>query len=289
MWELLGYRLAQSISLFFPGVSYFIADCLADAHFIFSHRDRNSVIQNLRTIYGPVGKRELRREARKVFHQFGRYLVEFLRFPVLDRQAFSKGVEVEGLEHLESALKRGKGVIGVSAHYGNWELGAAGLSLLGYPIHAVVLAHSNPAVNRFFIQMRVQKRIRVIPIGQPVWETLDCLSKNEILLMAGDRDFSANGVEIFFFNRPSHFPKGPAALSLRSGSPVVIAFLVREEDGRLRLFFEPPIFPKEDGSFRENLLSMTQEIAHRLEQQIRKDPSQWVIFEPFWDKQQGNR
>ena len=69
----------------------------------------------------------------------------------------------------------------------------------------------------------------------------------------------------------------------------MISFLVREEDGTLRLFFEPPIFPKEGGSFRENLRCMTQEIARRLEQQVRKDPSQWVIFEPFWDKQQANR
>src|SRR3989338_5132783 len=101
--------------------------------------------------------------------------------------------------------------------------------------------------------------------------------------MAGDRNFSKGGVEVSFFDQPTVLSRGPAALSLRSGSPLIMVFLVREPSGRLCLFFEPPLFPKEGGSFRENLLAMTQEIASLLERQIRKDPSQWLVFQPFWN------
>ena len=290
MWELFLYRLSQWISLWFPiRASYFIADLVGDGHFFFSHKDRISVIRNLEVIYGETERGRLRQKARKVFHNFGRYLVEFLRFPRLDRDAFVRNVAIDGLEHLDAALSRGKGAIGVSAHIGNWELGAAGLSLLGYRINTIVQDHPNPAVNRLFIQLRVKKNIRVISRGQPVWEILPCLSKNEILLMAGDRDFAANGIVVTFFNQPAVLPKGPATLSLRSGSPLLIVFMVREGERRLRLRFEPPIFPKKGGSFKERLLSMTQEVAQRLEKQIKQDPSQWLIFQPFWKTVQEER
>jgi len=284
MGEFFLYYLSQWVFLFLPiGVSYFIADRIGDGHFLFAHKDRDSVLHNLKVICGEIGERRLRARARKVFQYFGRYLVEFLRLPRLNRRTFLKSVSVEGLEHLDAALARGKGAIGVSAHFGNWELGAAGLALLGYRTNVIVLDHPNPAVNRLFIRMRQQKGLRVLSPRQPVWETLACLSRNEILLMAGDRDFADNGVEVSFFQHAVVFPKGPAALSLRSGSPLIITFVVRES-GRLRFFFEPPIFPKRTGPFRERVLSMTQEIAHRLEKQIQMTPSQWFIFQPFWNR-----
>ena len=229
MWEFFLYRLAQWASLRFPiSLSYFIVERLGDGHFLFSHKDRASVLQNLEVLCKENGRRDLRKKGRKVFHNFGRYLVEFLRFPRLTRHSFLREVTVEGLDHLDAALGRGKGAIGVSAHLGNWELGAAGLSLLGYPINAVAMAHPNPSVNRLFLRMRTQKGVRVMAMGEPVWHLLDCLARNEILLMVGDRDFSDTGIDVSFFGQTALFPKGPAALSLRSGSPLITCFLIRE-------------------------------------------------------------
>ena len=287
LWEFLLYRLAQGACSLLPlGISYFIAERLGDGHFLFSHKDRNGVLQNLEVICGKIRKKERWEKGRKVFHNFGRYLVEFLRFPKLSRSFFLEDVAVEGLDHLDTALAKGKGAIIISAHLGSWEIGAAQLSLLGYRVNAVVLPHPNPAVNRLFVQMRQQKGIRVVVTEEPVWKLLDCLSRNEILLMVGDRDFSENGIEITFFDRPAVFPKGPVTLALRSGSPLVIAFLLRDPTGRLRLLLRPPIFPKETGPFKENVRALTQDIAHFFEKQIRKDPSQWLIFKPFWDSRE---
>ena len=284
MWEFLLYRVAQWASLCLPlKVSYFIAERLGDGHFLFSHKDRASVLQNLRVICGKIEREELQEKGRKVFHNFGRYLVEFLRFPKWTRSFFIENVAVEGRDHLDAALARGKGAIVVSAHLGSWEVGAAQLSLLEYRVHAVVLPHPNVSVNRLFVQMRRQKGIQVVATGESVWKLLGCLSRNEILLMVGDRDFSENGIEIGFFDRPAIFPKGPAALALRSGSPLIVAFLVRDPGGRLRLLLKPPIFPKESGPFTENVRALTQEVAHLFEKQIQKDPSQWLIFKSFWN------
>ena len=287
MWEFLLYRLAQWASLYLPlGVSYFIAERLGDGHFLFSHKDRTGVLQNLEVICGKIQKQERWQRARKVFHNFGRYLVEFLRFPKLNRSSFIEDVAAEGLDHLDSALARGKGAIIVSAHLGSWEVGAAQLSLLKYRVNAVVLPHPNALVNRLFVQMRREKGIQVVVTEEPVWKLLDCLSRNEILLMVGDRDFAETGTKVTFFGRPAVFPKGPAALALRSGSPLVVAFLVRDAD-RLRLLLKSPIFPEGSGPFKESVRALTQQVAHLFEQQIQKDPSQWLIFKPFWNNRRA--
>ena len=190
-------------------------------------------------------------------------------------------VSVEGLEHVEKAFQNGKGVIGITAHFGNWEWGGVGLSLLGFPVHALVLNHKNSRVNQFFVRQRAQKGIHVVPLNHSIWETVQHLTKNEMLLLVADREFSNNGIPVSFLNRKVFFPRGPAALSRRCGSPLVVGFVIRQGKASFRLVFKKPIYVKKTRDPSQDLQRTTQKVATLLEETIRRYPTQWFLFQGF--------
>lgn len=279
MFQYLLYRLTQGMVSVLPlRFSYWISHRIADLHFLFSHRSRRQVLKNLHWIDG--GDPSLQRSrGREVFRHFGEYLVDFLRLSVIPNEEFLKCVEVAGIEHIQKSLQKGKGLIVVTAHFGNWEWGGVELSLLGYPVHAVALSHRNRWVNDFFVRQRSQKGVHVIPMDGEVWEIIQHLSKNEIVLLVADRDFSNNGIPVSFLGRKVCLPRGPAALSRRCGSPLVVGFVIRHKKGSFRLVFEAPIEPERTRDFSLDLEKVTQRLGGLLENYIRRYPTQWLLFE----------
>ena len=280
MLEYFLYRLAQGLVSVLPlGLSYWIAGRIADLHFFFSHKSRRQVFKNLHWIYDGRPLRDSSQKAREVFHHFAEYLVDFLRLSDMGEEEFLTRVHVTGLEYVQGGLKKGKGLIAVTAHFGNWEWGGVELSLLGYPVHALALAHRNRLVNQFFIQQRNQKGIHVVSKDRDIWKITEHLGKNELLVLVTDRDFSNNGIPVSFLGRNVYFPRGPAALSRRCGSPLVVGFVIRERKDTFHLVFEPPIAIEKTENLSEDLQQMTQTLALRFENTIRRYPTQWLLFE----------
>lgn len=279
MLQYLLYRLAQGMFSILPlWMSYWIARRIADLHFFLSHKSRRQVLKNLHWIYngGPPVRMQ---EGRGVFQNFGEYLVDFLRLSSIKREEFFRRVRVTGIEHIQNTLQKGKGLIVVTAHFGNWEWGGVALSLLGYPVHAVALNHRNRLVNDFFVKQRMQKGVHVVPMDEDIWEIIQTLAKNEILLLVADRDFTGNGIPVSFLGRRVYFPRGPAALSRRCESPLIVGFVIRDQKGFFRLVFEPPIAPERTENLSSDLEKMTQRVASLLEDYIRRYPTQWLLFE----------
>jgi len=275
MFQYLLYQIAQFLVTRLPlRASYWLADKISDLHFIFSSKSRGNVVRSLHWVYnGKVV--DVRQEAREVYRNFGKYLADFLQLSSLSDRAILDRLEVQGLDHIQQAFQEKRGVIAVTAHFGNWEWGAVGLSLMGYPVHALALSHENHRVNQFFVNQRKEKGVHVIPMRSSIWKVIHCLNQNEMLLLVGDRETSGNGIPVQFFGRPVYFPHGAAALSKRCGSPIVIGFMVRKPGGRFSLVFEPPIVPKK----QQDLKTITQEVASRLEKTIRQYPTQWFSFQ----------
>ncbi len=282
MVQYLLYRITRFVVNHVPlDLSYWIADRVADLHFAFSGKSRRQVLTNLRLLRDEKSLPE-NQAARQVFQNFGKQIVDFLRLSQIDRKRFLDAVEIEGLEHIQNSLRQGKGVIGVTAHFGNWEWGAAGLSLLGFPVHALVLHQSNRRVNELFNNERSGKGIHVIPMTKSVsvWDVASTLAKrNEILLLAADRDISSNGVPVSFLGRDFYLPRGPAALSRRCGSPLIVGFVVRHAKGCFRLTFAPPVEVERTKNPICDIQRMTQKVANIMEAVIRRYPTQWFLFE----------
>lgn len=284
MFNYIIYRIGQFISLSLPiKITYRIAVFFSDLHYIFVYRDRGFAAKNLKVIFPEKSKREIRRIRIRMFRNFAKYLVDFFRFSKLDIDYVKNNIKVENIHYIDEALSKGKGAIIVTAHLGNWELGAVVVALLGYPFWVVALPHKYKKVDDFFNSQREGKGVKVIPLGKAVRKSLEILQENNVLALAGDRDFTQkNGVVVDFFGRPAIFPQGPAALSIKTGAGIIPGFMLRNADDSFTLKFEKPLNFIPTGNKDKDLVDLTGQYRNIFQDYIRRYPDQWYMFRKFW-------
>jgi len=275
----IGKFLAESIPV---KLSYFIAERIADIYYLFAFQDQKEVAKNLRVIFPERKEKELRRIRTGLFRNFAKYLVDFFRFEKISQDYIQKKVQVENIAYLKEALSANKGVINVTAHLGNWELGGIAVALMGYPIFGVALPHQDKQVDEFFNRQREIKGLKVIPLSQAVSRSLSLLKENKIVALVADRDFTQQGICIDFFNKPTIFPSGPAIFSLRTKAPILPVFLIRKKQDYFVLKFEKPIYPLEGKDMNDNIRDIIYCYKTIFEEYIKKYPQQWYMFRKFW-------
>ena len=211
------YKISEAVALLIPlRLAYALAKILSGIYYIFAFRDRRMVTDNLKVIFPLKGDREIAVIRFRVFRNFAKYLVDFLRFKKLDKKYISEKVKIINMESVQEGLSRGNGVILLTAHLGNWELGGMVISQLGYSLLTVALAHKSPKVDRFFNDKRESKGMEVLPLGKAAKHCLRGLRNNRLLALVGDRDFTDKGRVTDFFGKPAILPEGAAVLSLQT-------------------------------------------------------------------------
>ena len=270
-----------------PPLCFKLAGFFSDLHYYFSYRDRRAVENNLRIILSHRKSDEnISSLTRQVFRNFGRYLVEFFMMGKMVNEAYvKKNVKIKNLERISRILKEGKGGIVITAHLGNWELGAVLLTMLGYPLFAIALPHKERPVNDLFNHQRETRGIAVIPTRMAFRRCLEALKENKLIALVADRDFSLNGEPVDFLGRKTLIPTGPAVFSLMTGAPIIPTFLIRDCDGTFTLSISEPIYPplnvaKEDE--RQALLDIMRGYLSVIEREIYLYPTQWLMFRKFW-------
>ncbi len=277
------YLCGQFLALLLPrGVAYFFACSLASFHIIFSPRDWRGVQENLKCIMPDVSVWRKKRIAVQLFFNFSKYLVDFFCFSRVNQRFIAERVKIENENFLKESYNLGKGVLVLTAHIGNWELGGAVLGLLGYPFYAVALPHADPRVNHFFDAQRKRCGVGVIPLGIALKKCFQVLKEGKMVAFLGDRDFSGSGEVFPFFGKPAIFPLGPARFSLRTGASIVPGFMIRRPSGKFSLIFEKPIFPKTENGQDKTERDLASEYIRIIEQYISRYPDQWYLFQPFW-------
>jgi len=277
------YRFGQFLALTFPlRLVYFLGASLAGIYYCLAFHDRRFVKANLRIIFPEKSSRELRKISRMVFRNFAKYLVDFFRFERLDRAYIDKNIKLENLHYFDQALAKGKGVVVLTAHLGNWELGGVVIAQLGYPFWAVALPHKNKKVNDFFDGQRNRKGVKVIAMGKAVRSCITEIRNNHMVALVGDRDFSEKGIVLDFFGKPMHFPEGPAALSLMTGASIVPGFMLRNPDDSFTLRIEKPVEFTPSGNKEKDLADLIGVYKNIIQDYVRKYPEQWYVFRKFW-------
>lgn len=277
------YRLAAFLSQRLPiPLAYWVGLRIADLHYFFSPRTRNAVQRNLTRIFEWRGiqpsRRALRGLTRKTFQNFGKYLVDFFRYTVLTPAEVERLVSIEQLNRLIETTALGRGVIMVTAHLGNWEMGAAVLHALGYSLNAIVAPESAPRVERLLHRQRERRGLHVLHVGHSARSLLRSLQRGEVVALLADRDFSGEQDTIDFFGQPAHLPRGAAWLALQSGAPILPVFVVRLEDDTFWMRIHPPIFPDASAT----LASLMARIRDAMQMEIAERPAQWFVFRDFW-------
>lgn len=264
------------------GLSYRITRLMADAHYFLARPTRRALISNLRVIWGKEkSEREIRRIAHRTFRRFSGYVVDFFSSPQMNRDNIDDWVTINGLHYVNEALSQEKGVITLTAHLGNWELGGITMALKGYPMNAIALSHGKRKATDIFRKQREAKGTKVIPLGVAVRRCFQALKNNELLAMLGDRDVGGKGIMVEFFGKEALVPRGPATFSLETGAAIVPCFIFKNGD-KYELTFEKPILPRSTGDKEKDILNLTKECLKTIEKHIRAHPEEWFLFHRMW-------
>jgi len=193
--------------------------------------------------------------------------------------------EPRGWEHVTQALAAGKGLLLVSGHLSNWELGAGFLAARGVPIEAVARRMNNPLVDGYLTRSRQRLGVTVIFDHDAVKRIPRAVREGKAVGLLADQGVKGLAASyVPFFGRLARTPKGPAVFALRFGIPCVLAVVVRETDGRYRMLFEP--VPVTDTGDREGDTDrIVAAYTAQLERIVRQYPGQYLWHHRRWRRQ----
>lgn len=225
---------------------------------------------------------------------YARYWKEAFRLPTLagDPEVVERIREgIEGLEHLERAYGRGKGVILALPHSGNWDM--AGMWLVqNYGTFATVAERLKPeSLFDAFVRYRESLGFEVLPLTggreAPYERLREVLESGGIVCLMGERDLTSSGVPVMFFGEETTMPAGPAKLAIDTGAallPVHSWFEGTDRDPAWGLKAESPIEVTD-------VAETTQRLADRFAANIAEHPADWHMLQPMWpvDKPKRSR
>ena len=232
----------------------------------------------------PTDHPDVARVARRTFRNFAKYITEIMRFPRLDPLDFARLVHVEGWEHLKEGLARNRGVIFVSIHFGNFDLGGTRIAN-DVKLNVIADDLTNQRLMDLLVGNRSHKNITIhSPVGAAK-KVLGALRRNEmvgLMMDLGPRADAFGNVEASFFGTPTRFPSVAANLARVSGAPILVTAVVREHDNTFRGIALPLIVVERTREAAADIERATQAIALGLERFVREWPDQWYIFRPMW-------
>jgi KDO2-lipid IV(A) lauroyltransferase len=248
---------------------------------------RAAVRDNLRHV---LGREPTRREVASVFRNGALNYWDTFAIPHVSRQDLLNIVDFVGIEHLVAARRKGNGVIVASAHLGSVALVAQLIPALGFPTTGLVEPIDPPEAFDFFARQREAHGARLLPAGRAaVRELLQALHRNEVLGLVADRDVTGNGLMIQFFDAPTRFADGTAALSVRTGAPILVGACARKAGGRFDAWIEPLPAVELTGDTKADVLRLTRAVAERLQYYVASHPEQWTVFQRRWPHQSAAR
>ena len=252
--------------------------------FSLANRQRNSGLRNLAMTMPELSASECESILRACFDNLGRLLVEFSHFPDLNKANISQYVVYEGFENFSEGVRRGKGVIFLTGHFGAWELSSFAHSVYGHPMKFVVREIDNPKVERLISEYRCMGGNVPVRRQNASRDILKALRNNETVGILMDQNtVREEGVFADFFGIPAATTPAVATFALRTGAAVIPGFLIWDESlQKHRLHFDPPLDLIETGDRTEDILQNTRMFNKVLENYIRKNPDQWLWIHRRW-------
>jgi KDO2-lipid IV(A) lauroyltransferase len=252
--------------------------------FRLAKRQRNSGLKNLSMTMPHLSAAEQESILQACFDNLGRLLVEFSHFPDLTPSNISDYVVYEGFENFSEGVRRGKGVLFLTGHFGAWELSSFAHSIYGHPMKFVVREIDNPRVERLISGYRSLGGNAPVRRQNASRDILKALRNNETVGILMDQNtVREEGVFADFLGIPAATTPAVATFALRTGAAVIPGFLIWDETiQKHRLHFDPPLELIHTGDRTEDILQNTRMFNKVLENYVRKDPDQWLWIHRRW-------
>ncbi len=241
--------------------------------------------ENLAAAFPALAAPERAALARRTYEHFGRVATDSLRLTAGGAPAVVPFVRaVEGEDLLRALAARGRGVIVLAGHHGNWELAATWAAAVGLPLAAVVKPPSNPWVADFIERQRRRMGVETIAMPEARSRVPQALAEGKLVGLVADQGAMRSGTWVPFFGRPTQTPEGPGRFAALTGAPVVFGGFVAEPDGRYAGFVEL-LEESPRGEAAELVLRIATLYRQRLEAAVRRSPEQYLWTHRLWGRQ----
>lgn len=263
---------------------YFFGWCLGNLAYFIAFPLRHSALYSIKIAYPQFSSRQRKRLARASFIfmiQSGQEVFTYLK-----NFRYEKNIIIEGKDNLDRALAKGRGVIIVTAHLGNFPLMSYKLARQGYVVNVVVRPMRDSQAGEFFNEIRIAAGVKSIlsyPRGECVQRIISALRNNEIVMIQMDQNFGTGGVWVKFFGQLAATPVGPIVFAQRTQTAIVPGYIYRGKRG-IRHYFK--LFPQEElissRDRAEEVLLNAIKITNLIEGWIRQVPAQWGWIHRRW-------
>lgn len=265
------------------GVARWLGVRFGTLAFLVAGGERRKALRSLAQAFPEKSDAERLALARACFRHLGAAMFEVGCTAALDRELRELVAWPEEERRvLEAALARGKGVVFVSGHVGNWELLARRVASEGFPCQSIAKETSDPRLTALVGRFRARGKVRSIWRGQEgaARHMLRALKGGEILGLLIDQDTKVQSFFVPFFGELAATPRAAADLAIRTGAAVVVGFCQRVGPG-YRLTMEEVPHPSEPDR-EAAALALTATLSQRIEAAIRRTPEQWVWMHQRW-------
>lgn len=280
----LGLRILSSfLAMLPPRVALGIGAILGRFYFLFSKR-KHPAYADLKSAFGDrFTPRERWRIVKKHFSHLGQLGVEVVRIPSLNQKFVEGMIDIHNIERFYGSIDEGKGVVLMTAHFGNWELLHSVSAVLGKPMNLLARKQKKERFNEHLNRLRESHGSKKIARGMGVRGLFKALKRNELIGLLGDQDAGKKGgVVLPFFGRKTTVPTGAFEMARRSGAPILPCFDLRKEDGKHEIFVGEPIRCGEGDYELEELKPFILSYLTNLENLITQHPEQWLWGSKRW-------
>ncbi|GAG73780.1 unnamed protein product [marine sediment metagenome] len=285
MFGYIGYKILEFIAISTPyPVTYFIATFGARL-WMLTGVDVKTIRNNVSKVLNlNINDKEIHRIANRIFINWAKNIVDFLKHPIISKEKLKQRVEIEGLEHLDNALKRGRGAVIITAHIGNFEWGACRIAVEGYKIWGLSLVRKNKLVGKFFESNRLSKGFKTLYTNRML-NVFRTLKNNEIVAIPSDWDPTGQATRPFkFFGKTAYLPTGALMIALKSGALLIPSFIWKKDKYNHSQIVEKPIDLIREGD-KETLINKNMEkVLEVMENYIRDNISEWEMFHDIWSE-----
>lgn len=276
---LLGWRLVKALP---EQTAYRLFSVIADFAYRRGGTSIDRLRNNLNRVVGPLNSDQIDDLTKRAMRSYLRYWCEAFRLPVWSRERVNSTVTVIGVEHLDNAMAKG-GVVVALPHSGNWDHAGVWAMQRGYHLVTVAERLRPEAVFQKFLDYRTSLGMEVFALGrdpQLVSVLAHSLNSGHLVALVADRDLSANGVLVNFFNHPAKMPSGPAVLSLQTKAALVPAHVAYNDTGIVITFYAP--ISTSAGEREDQIKDLTQQLADHFADGISRHPEDWHMLQRIW-------
>ena len=277
------YLFAWKLIAVLPEKSaYKLADYVSDR----IYKKNGKGIKRLRGNYGRVmpeySSQKLEELTKLGMRSYLRYWFDTFRLSKWSKNRIISTTQVIRENLLRDPIQSKQGCIVALPHAGNWDHAAAYFCSTGITLTAVVEKLKPEAIFKKFLAYRQSIGIEAISHKEkPIPILTQRLQAGKLIALVADRDMSRNGIEVNFFGKTSKMPSGPAILAIKTGAPLITAY-VRYTPGGIEIIFDEIIKPTNSESEEEQIKIITQSMADNFAKRIKENPVDWHMLQRIW-------